>query len=114
MNFAASSHARLRSLCSLLCARLLPQQILVSGFHLFGTVAFFVNEFFQNNVNTKPAFDVPYGLGFIFSNSVWIIVPAYYIYESFVELRPLLLKASRQSQEGSSGRPNGTGKSKAS
>jgi EXPERA (EXPanded EBP superfamily) len=71
-----------------------PVQILVSAFHLFGTVAFFVHELWQGSPNTVPAFDIPYGMGFVFSNSLWIVIPALYIWESFKALKPMIEKAA--------------------
>lgn len=71
-----------------------PIQLLTSGLHAFGTVVFLLHEIVQGSPNTKPAFDIPYGLGFIGSNSVWIVIPLILMKQSMDAMRPALEKAS--------------------
>ena len=42
--------------------------------------------------HTKPAWDIPYGLGFIFSNSLWIFFPIIAMKQSLEAMKPLLSK----------------------
>jgi len=82
-------------------------QILTSAFHLFGTACFFAHDYFQTPhwAFTKHNDDLNFWGGYVFSNGIWVVVPALLIVQSLLHFQRVENSGRRKRKKKKTNKP---------